>query len=94
MVVVQTAWGTVERQHARGLTIQLSQGQGRQPLQPEGAPPAAGVCRARTLLVPSLVVRRWQDNTPERCESTEKLFLFRCVIVPPSLNLSFQIFSL
>jgi hypothetical protein len=45
-VVVQTARGPVESQHARGLTIQLSQGQGRQPLRPEGAPPAAGVPRS------------------------------------------------
>jgi hypothetical protein len=29
--------------HARGLVLQLSQGQGRQPLAPEGAPLAAGV---------------------------------------------------
>ena len=43
MVVVQTACGPVESQHARGLTIQRSQGQGRQPLRPEGAPPVAGV---------------------------------------------------
>jgi hypothetical protein len=43
MAMVQTVRGTVESQHARGLTIQLSQGQGRQPLRPEGAPPAAGV---------------------------------------------------
>jgi hypothetical protein len=47
MVVVQTACGTVESQHTRGLTIQLSQGQGRQPLRPEGAPPAAGVPRSQ-----------------------------------------------
>jgi hypothetical protein len=50
MVVVQTACGTVESQHARGLTIQLSQGQGRQPLRSEGAPPAAGVPRSQTVL--------------------------------------------
>ncbi len=31
----------------RGLAIQLSQGQGRQPLTPEGAPRAAGVRLAR-----------------------------------------------
>jgi hypothetical protein len=31
----------------RGLTIQLSQSQGRQPLRPEGAPPAAGVPRSQ-----------------------------------------------
>ena len=36
-----------EGMHARGLTIQLSQGQGRQPLVPEGAPPAAGVPRLK-----------------------------------------------
>ena len=47
MVVVQTERGIVESQHARGLTIQLSQGQGRQPLRPEGAPPAAGVPRSQ-----------------------------------------------
>ncbi len=29
--------------HARGLALQLSQGQGRQPLASEGAPLAAGV---------------------------------------------------
>ena len=46
MVVVQTARGPVESQHAHGLTIQLSQGQGRQPLRPEGAPRAAGVRRS------------------------------------------------
>jgi hypothetical protein len=50
MVVVQTECGTVESQHARGLTIQLSQGQGRQPLRPEGAPPAAGVLRSQAAL--------------------------------------------
>jgi hypothetical protein len=37
-----------EGMHARGLTIQLSQGQGRQPLVPEGAPLAAGVPRSNT----------------------------------------------
>ena len=47
MVVVQMARGRVESQHARGLTIQLSQGQGRQPLRPEGAPRAAGVPRSQ-----------------------------------------------
>jgi len=50
MVVVQTAGGIVESQHARGLTIQLSQGQGRQPVRPEGAPPAAGVLRSQAAL--------------------------------------------
>ena len=50
MVVVQTAGGTGESQHARGLTIQLSQGQGRQLLRPEGAPPAAGVPRSQAVL--------------------------------------------
>jgi hypothetical protein len=50
MVVVPTEHGTVESQHARGLTIQLSQGQGRQPLPPEGAPPAAGVPRSQAAL--------------------------------------------
>jgi len=45
-VVVQTERGPVASQHARGLTIQLSQGQGRQLLRPEGAPPAAGVPRS------------------------------------------------
>jgi hypothetical protein len=50
MVVVQTERGTVESQHARGLTIQLSQGQGRQPLRPEGAPLAAGVPRSQAAL--------------------------------------------
>ena len=50
MVVVQTECGTVESQHARGLTIQLSQSQGRQPLRPEGAPPAAGVPRSQAAL--------------------------------------------
>ena len=47
MVVAQTACSPGESQHARGLTIQLSQGQGRQPLRPEGAPPAAGVPRSQ-----------------------------------------------
>jgi len=46
MVLMQTERGRVESQHARGLTIQLSQGQGRQPFRPEGAPPAAGVPRS------------------------------------------------
>ena len=50
MVVVPTECGTGESQHARGLTIQLSQGQGRQPLRPEGAPPAAGVPRSQAAL--------------------------------------------
>ena len=50
MVVVQTERGIVESQHTRGLTIQLSQGQGRQPLRPEGAPPAAGVPRSHAAL--------------------------------------------
>jgi hypothetical protein len=45
-----TARGIVESQHARGLTIQLSQGQGRQPFRPEGAPPAAGVLRSHAAL--------------------------------------------
>jgi hypothetical protein len=36
--------------HARGLTIQLSQGQDRQPHMPEGAPPAAGVLRLQAAL--------------------------------------------
>ena len=43
MAVEQTERSGAQSQHARGLTIQLSQGQGRQPLRPEGAPPAAGV---------------------------------------------------
>ena len=50
MVVVQTARGPGESQQTRGLTIQLSQGQGRQPLRPEGAPPAAGVLRSHAAL--------------------------------------------
>jgi hypothetical protein len=50
MVVGQTARAPVESQHTRGLTIQLSQGQGRQPLRPEGAPPAAGVLRSQAAL--------------------------------------------
>ena len=50
MVGVQTERGPVENQHARGLTIQLSQGQGRQLLRPEGAPPAAGVLRSQAAL--------------------------------------------
>ena len=49
-VVVQTERGTVASQHARGLTIQLSQGQGRQLLRPEGAPPAASVPRSQAAL--------------------------------------------
>jgi hypothetical protein len=39
-----------EGRHARGLTIQLSQGQDRQPLMPEGAPPTAGVLCSQTAL--------------------------------------------
>jgi hypothetical protein len=93
MVVVQTARGTVERQHARGLTIQLSQGHGRQPSGPRGRL-RPRVCCARKLLLPSMVVRRRQDNTPERCVSTEKLFLFCCVLSVPSLDLSLQILAL
>jgi len=50
MVMVPTERGPVESQHARGLTIQRSQGQGRQPLGPEGAPPAAGVLRSHAAL--------------------------------------------
>jgi hypothetical protein len=73
MVVVQTECGTVESQHARGLTIQLSQGQGRQPLRPR-------VCCAHKLLLPSMVVRRQQDKTPARCVSTENLFLLSCLV--------------
>jgi hypothetical protein len=87
MVVIQTERGTVESQHARGLTIQLSQGQGRQRLRPR-------VCRARTLLLPSMVVSGRQDNTPERCVSTENLFLFRCLVSVPSIDMSFQTLSL
>ena len=71
MVVAQTARGPVESQHTRGLTIQLSQGQGRQPLRPEGRF-RPRVCCAHKLLLPAMVVRRWQDKTPERCVSTEK----------------------
>jgi len=48
-MVVQTVCGPVESQHARGLTIQLPQGQGRQPRRPEGAPPAAGVPRSQVV---------------------------------------------
>ena len=47
IVVAQTEGGTVESQPARGLAIQLSQGQDRQPLRPEGVPPAAGVLRSQ-----------------------------------------------
>ena len=50
MEVVQTARDPVESQHTRGLTIQRSQGQGRQPFRPEGAPPAAGVLRSQAAL--------------------------------------------
>ena len=89
MVVVQTARGTMESQHTRGLTIQLSQGQGRQPLRPEGAPPAAGVPRSHAARAFDGGGRR-QDNTPERCVSTEKLCLFCCVLSVPSLDMSFQ----
>jgi hypothetical protein len=39
-----------EGRHAHGRTIQLSQGQDRQPLMPEGAPPAAGVLRSQAAL--------------------------------------------
>ena len=49
-MVVQTECGTVESQHARGLTIQRLQGQGRQPFRPEGVPPAAGVPRSQAAL--------------------------------------------
>ena len=48
-MVVQTACGPVESQHACGLTMQRSQGQGRQPRRPEGAPPAAGVPRSQAV---------------------------------------------
>jgi hypothetical protein len=34
-----------EEERAQGLAMQLSQGQDRQPLAPEGAPPAADVRR-------------------------------------------------
>ena len=47
IVVAQTEGGTVESQPARGLAIQLSQGQDRQPLRPEGVPPAAGGLRSQ-----------------------------------------------
>jgi len=43
-MVVQTKRGPVESQHARGLTMQRSQGHGRQPRVPKGAPGAR--CRA------------------------------------------------
>ena len=92
MVVVQTERGIVESQHARGLTIQLSQGQGRPPFRPEGAPPAAGAPRSHAARAFDGGGRR-QDNTPERCVSTEKLFLFCCVVSVPSLDLSFQTLS-
>jgi hypothetical protein len=36
--------------HAHGRTIQLSQGQDRPPLMPEGAPPTAGVLRSQAAL--------------------------------------------
>src|SRR5215831_16818498 len=49
--------------HASGLTIQLSQGQGRQPLVPKGAPPARG--RA-TLKNCGVLVSAWH-RTPGRC---------------------------
>lgn len=39
-----------EGRHARGRTMQLSQGQDRPPLMPEGAPPTAGVLRAHAAL--------------------------------------------
>ena len=94
MVVVQTACGPGESQHTRGLTIQRSQGQGRQPFRPEGAPPAAGVLRSK-LLWPAMGVRRRQDNTPEWCVSTEKIVPISLLWVSvPSLALSFQPFSL
>jgi hypothetical protein len=78
--------------HASGLTIQLSQGQGRQPLVPKGAPPAAGVPRSHATRAFDCSGRR-QDKTPERGVSTEKLFLFCCVVAVPSLGLSFQTLS-
>ena len=53
-----------ERGHARGLTIQLSQGQGRQPLVPEGAPPARG--RAALQSCSCTIVSRWH-STPGLC---------------------------
>jgi hypothetical protein len=39
-----------EGRHAYGRTIQLSQGQDRPPLRPEGAPPTAGVLRSQAAL--------------------------------------------
>lgn len=39
-----------EGRHAHGWTIQLSQGQDRPPLRPEGAPPTAGVLRSQAAL--------------------------------------------
>ena len=39
-----------EGRHACGLTVQLSQGQDRPPLRPEGAPPTAGVLRSQAVL--------------------------------------------
>jgi len=83
MVVAQTARGPVESQHTRGLTIQLSQGQGRQPLRPEGRF-RPRVCCAHKLLLPAMVVRRWQDKTPERC-------VFRCWVSVPSLEMALAI---
>jgi hypothetical protein len=49
--------------------------------------------RASTLLWPSLVVRRQQDNTPARCVSTEKLFLFRCLVSVSSLDFKLRAYS-
>jgi hypothetical protein len=92
-VMIQTERGRVESQHARGLTIQLSQGQGRQPLRPEGAPPAAGVPRSHGARAFDCGGRR-QDTMPERCVSTEKMFLFCCVVPASSLDLSYQTLAL
>jgi hypothetical protein len=39
-----------EGRHAHGRTMQLSQGQDRPPLMPEGAPPTAGVLRSQAAL--------------------------------------------
>jgi hypothetical protein len=39
-----------EGRHARGRTMQLSQGQDRPPRMPEGAPPTAGVLRSQVAL--------------------------------------------
>ena len=59
-MVVQTKRGPVESQHARGLTMQRSQGQGRQPRVPKGAPWARGRAALHSSWV---MVRAWHRTS-------------------------------